>query len=495
MTPIKRRVLLVLAGLAVLVFGLALLARQTLTGLAVSTLLQLSGASEIKFTVTQASPWQVVVEDIGFQVRTQGFSARRVSIARPHWWSPTLGVVRVEGARVPVTIDGSDTNPIQWATYQNGQAKVAPAQMPMDELSIDGRLVVRAAALPEQELTVKLSARLADHNIWTGQLQADGPGLGVKGEGSYDPAKNELRFKLPAVDLELKPWQGFVRRVVPLPGGVWALEGKLTGSAEGRLAGKEFAATARVQLRAGRATNTERAVAIEDVEADLEFTDLDKLVTKPGTLRAREIKVGQLVLHGLEAEVALGGSNQIAVSRLTFQTLGGQVTTEPFKFYPSQRELEAVVLADGVDVEAVMALTQDLPARVRGRVDGRFPLRIDDSGLRLGTGWLQIKPGVYAEIQFNANGLLTRGASPSNPGYAVLKKVEAGLLKLKLSELRLDIRPPDAPPGRSATLHLVGEPVDPDVKAPVVLDLHVNGPLEKLLNLGLDSRVNFGSKP
>lgn len=142
-----------------------------------------------------------------------------------------------------------------------------------------------------------------------------------------------------------------------------------------------------------------------------------------------------------------------------------------------------------------MALTKDLPAKAVGRVNGRFPIRIDDSGLRLGTGWLELKPGVYAEIQFNANGLLTGGASPSSPSYAVLKKVESGLLKLKITEMRLDIRPPGAPPGRSAQLHLAGEPVDPNVKAPVILDLNVNGPLERLINLGLDSRVSFGSKP
>ena len=124
-----------------------------------------------------------------------------------------------------------------------------------------------------------------------------------------------------------------------------------------------------------------------------------------------------------------------------------------------------------------------------------LPLRIDAAGLRLGTGWLQLKPGVHAEIQFNTSGLLTRGVSPGNPSYAVLKKVESGLLKLKINELRLDIRPPNAPPGRSAQLHIAGEPVDPDVKAPVVLDLNVNGPLEQLINLGLDSRVSFGSKP
>jgi hypothetical protein len=171
------------------------------------------------------------------------------------------------------------------------------------------------------------------------------------------------------------------------------------------------------------------------------------------------------------------------------------VSAERFILVPSQSRLEAVLLVDGINVEEVLALTKDLPARATGRVSGRFPMRIDQSGLQFGTGWLGLKPGVYAEIQFNAKGLLTGGMSPNSPGYAVLEKVESGLLKLKVSELRLDIRPPNSPPGRSAQLHLAGEPVDPTVKAPVTLDLNVNGPIEKLLNMGMDSRLSFGAKP
>jgi hypothetical protein len=437
----------------------------------------------------------VVVEDIGYSVRTQGFAATRVTFTRAPGWTPTLGTVRVEGASAPVTVDGSDTYPFAWSTYQNGQAKVQPWQAPLEELTLDGRLVVKAAAVPAQEVAVKLDARLAPGNIWTGHVQADGPGLSVSGEGSYDVAKDEVIFKLPAVALELKAWQEFVRRIVLIPGGAWELEGKFTGNAEGRLAGKKLTTTGTVHLREGRASNAALAVTAEGIAADLEFTDFARFTTKPGALRIREVRTGQLVLQDLNFAFAFEGTNKLVVSQAALKALGGTVMAEPFNYFLSLRELETAVQVEGIDIAQVMALTKDLPAKAQGHVNGRIPLRIDDSGLRFGSGWLQLKPGVYAEIQLNANGLLTGGASPSSPSYAVLKKVESGLLKLKINELRLDIRPPDAPPGRSAQLHIAGEPVDPDVKAPVILDLNVNGPLERLINLGLDSRVSFGSKP
>ncbi len=489
-----RRLLLPAAGLLLVAVAVLLVFRLTMAGMMVNLLLKSSGASQVSFKIVQAAPWRVVVEDLNFQVRTQSFAARRVTVDRRNWWRLSLGSVRVEQAMVPVTIDGSDTNPWSWASYQNG-GPVQPWLAPVDDLAVDGRLVVKAAALPDQTVGIKFAARQTGKKAWEGFVQADGPGLSVRGEGSYDLGKDDLVFKVPDAELDLKKWQNFVRRLVLLPGGAWEIEGQFTGQGEGRLVGKKLTTSGSLQLRKGRASNAALAVVAEGIEASLEFTDLAQFVTKPGTLHIRELRTGQLTLREVDAGLALGGPDKIIVHRASFQALGGTVAVEPCNYFPSQRELETVVLVDGINIEEVMALTQDLPARATGRVNGRFPLRIDGSGLRLGTGWLQLKPGVYAEMQFKASGLLTRGAPASSPGYAVLKKIEAGLLKLKITEMRLDIRPPNAPPGRSAQLHIAGEPVDPDVKAPVVLDLNVNGPLEKLINLGLDSRLSFGTKP
>ena len=142
-----------------------------------------------------------------------------------------------------------------------------------------------------------------------------------------------------------------------------------------------------------------------------------------------------------------------------------------------------------------MALTQNLPAKASGRVSGRLPVQVDGSGLRLGTGWLALKPGAAAELQLSADGLLTAGKGANSPDYAVLKRIETGLLKMKIGEMRLEVRPLNAPPGCSARLHLQGESVDPaEVNVPVTLDLKINGSLERFLNLGPAPRTGPGVK-
>ena len=461
----KRRLFLGAGGLSLATLLMLLLARLKITGLVVSALLHLGGASEINLSVTQASPWRVVVAGLRFHVRSQAFSARRVTITRRHWWTPSLGAVQVEQARVPVTIDGSDTNALNWVTYQNSRAKVQPWQIPLDELAVDGELVVQAAALPAQVLTGKIAARLSPGKTWEFRVRADGPGLAGQAEGSYDVAGDDLTFKVPDMALDLKTWQNFVQRLILLPGGPWELAGQLTGRVEGRMLQKKITATGAVQWREGKAASRQRAILGEGIEAHLEFTGLAPISTKPGNLRIRELRTGRLVLRGLESGLALRGANKIAVSHASFQALGGTVAMEPFDYFPALRELETAVRVDGASLVEVMELTRDLPAMVTGRLNGRFPIRVDDRGLRFGPGSLELKPGVPARLEFTAG----------------------NRRKLQLTELHLAIRPPGAPPGCSAQLHLVGVPEDREGIAPIVLDVNVTGPLERYLHLDLES--------
>ncbi len=486
-TVTKKRLLIGAGALFLVLLVVGLAARLFLTGLAVGALLKGSGAAEIKYHVVQASLWRVVVEDAGFLLHLQTFAAKRVTLARAHWWTPSLGTLRVEQARLTMQVD-------EFAKQEPAGAPAAlPKSLPFEEISIDGQVVVQAAGLPDQTLTAKIEAHPAAPGAWEGSAQVDGPGLGLRASVRLEQTNGELAFTVPEMSLDLKPWHGFLQYLAPLPAGDWEFEGKFSGSAEGRLAGGKFTAGGKVRLREGRAVQAAKAFTAEGIEADLEFSDFSAFTTRPGTLRVRELRTGQLTMRDLAAELALEGTDRIAVMQVSLQALGGKASAEPFRYVPSRAELDAVLLVDGISIEEVMALTKDLPAKATGRVNGRFPVHLDSAGLRLGTGWLELKPGAYAELQLTAEGLLTGGAAPNSPSYAVLKKIESGLLKLKISELRLDIRPTNAPEGRSAQLHIAGEPVDPELKAPVTLDLNVNGPLEKLLNMGLDSRLSIGT--
>lgn len=488
-----------LGGGAVLciLLSVAVVVRLSLATLALGFGLQKAGASGVTLNVTEFSPWRVVVENVGFLFQSQTFSAQRVSMERNHWWSSSLGKIRVEQARLPVDVAQLAAKTRTPSAPENTSSTATlPEKLPFEELSIDGRIVLQADGSPEQALIVKLAARQIAEEQWSAQAHMDGPGMGLVASGTFDLGKQQAEFSVPTLTLDLKPLRGFVQQVMPLPEmGDWEVEGRLDGHLAGKFRDGTLDLTGNAQVRDGRLSNSPLAVVAEGVEIDVEFTDLPKLYTKPGAIRVRELRVKDFPLRDISAQVALAGIDKLSIAQLKLTALGGTVTAEPFDYAPASDKLNAVVNVDGISVEEVMAMTKDLPAKAKGRVNGRFPINLDGDGFHLGTGWLELMPGVNAEVAFSAAGLLTAGTSPKSPSYGVLQRIESGLLTLGISELRLDIHPPDAPPGRSATLHLAGAPIDPTVKAPVVLDLNVNGPLEKLLKLGLDSRLKVGSKP
>ena len=470
----NRRRYLVAAGTLALMAILGLwLARVAVAGLAFEALLRLVGASEIKCRVVSASPWRVVAEDVDFQIRARLFAARRITFTRQHWWSPSLGTLRIEHASTRITVDDSDTDPLHWSTYHNGTAAIAPAQLPFEEISLEGEVVVGAAALTDRVLSLTFHAHPGESGRWSGQIAVTGPGLECKGAGSYDRGKDELTFQLPEVSLDLREWRGFIQRVVLLPGGAWEMEGRLDGNAAGRITGRKLVAHGKVRLRDGRVRYPQRDIDAAGVEADLEFTDLDKFRTAPGVVRVRELRTGQLSCRDIMAELAFAGPNKIAVSGISLNTLGGRATAEPFSYYLDQREIGAVVRLDGADLAALMALTRDVPARVTGRVDGRLPLEIDGSGLRLGTGWLALSVGIPAWLQVG----------------------RTGHRNLRLQELRLEIRPRGLPGGYSAHLHLAREADETPGGALVTVDVDIKGPLEKFVDLGMDSSGHFRVRP
>lgn len=487
-----------LPGLALLAAGILLAtlvwARIPLTGWIVGRALNSAGAMEPRFNVVRVSPWHVVLEDLGFVVRQQPLAAKRVTIDRRHWWMASLGQVQVEGAQVPLKLDQ-----LPGAKPADGAPPPLLAtpdlKVPIEEISVDGQIVLQATKQPEQPLRVKFTARRAAAERWLARADVAGPGVRFQAEASYDQPTGDIEFQAKAIDLEVRPWRTFAENLLSVELASWEVDGRVTGDLHGRWAGGRLQSSGQLRLRDGRIARGPQELTAEGLEADIAVADLSAGSTGTSQLRVGSLKVGKIEARELAAEFVLREATRLEVRSVSLQTLGGTASTEPFTYVFGKTEVDAVLSVDGIDVAQVMALTEELPAKATGRVSGRVPVHFDASGLRLGTGWLGLKPGSNAEIEFNARGLLTGGSSPSSPSYAVLQKIEAGLLRLNVRELRLDIRPPGAAAGRSAQLHIAGEPVDPEVKAPVTLDLNVNGPLESLLNLGLKSRISLGTKP
>lgn len=455
-----------------------LLLRPWLGGYAIRTALGMTGATAIKFRTVEAVPSRVVVEDLAFRLKSQAFAARRLTLERPRWWRFSLGKVRVEGARLTFTVDGSDTSPWAWSTYEGAAEPVEPMSLPVESLELEGELLVRAAGLRDQRMHVKLAGAPQGVKDWVGTLTADGPGIQLAGGGTLLGWGTELDFQVHSAELDLKIWQGFIQRNLILPGGPWDMGGQLTGVAEGQVTAKRFAATARVSLRDGRMKARAHDIAAEGVEAEVVFSDLWKLRTKTGVLRLKELRVGRLPLSEVTADFGLWGAQSVTVNAAAFSTLGGRVEVGPFKYFLNQQEVAATLNLEDIDLARLLELTNGVVGKVTGRVDGSLPLRIHADGVRITLGYLALRGG-GAELECNAATLLRSGATLSTESIATLKAAGTGLMRMKLREFRLDVRPPDVPLGTSARLRLAGE----TLTGPLSLDYNINGAIENYLRL------------
>ncbi|HVU15640.1 MAG TPA: YdbH domain-containing protein [Candidatus Didemnitutus sp.] len=493
----RASILLVSSIVAGLVLGWLL--RYQLTAFAVRSGLERAGAGDIEFTIIGVSPWSVEVANLGFRIRNQSFAADRVSIARAHWWQSNLGTILISGAKIPLIVDGSDLNPRAWPSYSGTDALTGPPVLPADHFSIDGVITVKAADVADREVQLHLDATLmhpvdapvADKN-WMGHVRLVADGLEVAADGNLAPS-GRGEFHTTALAVDLKSWQEIIQRLGVIPGGPWQVDGKGSGSLVGTWQDRKWTLSGSVHLAGLDVRNDARNVAVLGASADFAVLDFLKFRTQPGTIQVRELRAGDFSASDLSFQITFANVNTLQVAQAKLSTLGGSLSAEPFTYQLNKNELDATVVADGLDVEQILSLSKNLSGAAVGRVGGRLPLRIDSAGVRFGTGWLALKPGLRAEVTLRSAGLLTTGVATSSPSYAVLKKIETGLTRLKVSEMRLDVRPPNAPPGRTAELHLVGEPVDPNLKAPITLDLNVNGPVEQLINLSLDRRVRLGT--
>jgi len=470
---------LVWIAAAVLVLAVAFLViRPWMGGYAIRAALGMAGATDIKFRTIAARPTRVEVEDLEFRLQTHVFAARRLTLDRARWWRFTLGQVQVQGARVTLTIDGSDTNPWVWSTYQAEATPAEPLSLPVESLVLDGEVTVRAALQPDQRLVVKLEGAPKGKSDWVGTLVVDGPGFKLAGGGTLAGWGTQLDFQVHSAELDLKTWQGFIQRNLLLPGGPWQLGGRLTGVAEGQVTARRFAATARVSLRDGRMQAGTQDVEAKGAEVELEFSDLWKFRTKSGVLRLQELRIGRLPLTEVTADFGLWGEQTLTVNGAAFRALGGQVEVAPFKYFLNQREVSSTLQVAGLDLAKLLEMTPGVAVEAGGRVSGTLPLTIRPEGVRLATGNLVLQPGA-AELTCSVTTLLRSGATFTDDSLAVLKTTGTKPLRLRLNELRLDIRQPELPLGCSAQVHVAGLSED----GPVAFDYNINGAIEKYLNI------------
>ena len=221
------------------------------------------------------------------------------------------------------------------------------------------------------------------------------------------------------------------------------------------------------------------------------------------------LRTGELVVTGpdtlarvaVELNAAGEGTWRLADGRISLKPwLNGKFTTGAITV-TGEGTLQGAELAGmvtltlrDVDLGELVLLADAEHKYVRsakGRVEGRVRLRLGTDSPFSHDGELRLAKDSKAVVLLTPSpGLLTSYVPEQvRKLYPGIEAIELGRTALEAGVLRLKLTPAGDAAGRSAVLRIEGHPVDPQIIAPLELDVNISGPVESLLRKALDSRL------
>jgi len=147
---------------------------------------------------------------------------------------------------------------------------------------------------------------------------------------------------------------------------------------------------------------------------------------------------------------------------------------------------EFVVYADRIDLGEALMMVMPFKGRMEGVLFGRFPVGIKEGHVRLAPGFLYSLPGQGGSLRLEDSEQMRALLERSGIKGDVQKPLAQALSDLDFNMLKLDLEPRADGEG-TLRIKLVGKSNDKAWPAPVDLNLNLHGPLEKLVNMGLDA--------
>lgn len=334
-------------------------------------------------------------------------------------------------------------------------------------------------------------------------LAADGAGAKIRAEIDLDLAGRAGTWKITQADLEAAKWSGILAKWSPQTGPGWAVAGELSVTGSGTFsAGGGLVGELVVKLRNGTLGDASAGWRLEGISLDGRFA-IDQTAgsirsVTPATVNVRVIATKRFGARNLTIDGFLQGLRTFAVHAARVEIAGGTMVSAPCAVELQPVRIVTDVTFNRIGLQDVAALVPGLVASARGRVDGQMHLTWTAvGGFEIGSGTLTMQHDEWAEVRLMPSpGLITGNLPPKVlQFYPGLGDLETGKIPLKPEILEVSFTPQGDAEGRTASIHLAGGPVDPNLRAPVDLVINVRGPLESLIKFGTSSRMHFGGKP
>jgi len=340
------------------------------------------------------------------------------------------------------------------------------------------------------------------------------PGLAIVVELSVPANSEVMNWRILDGEIDLTRWWRPISTragLAEFPSDL-IVSGALHVTGDGTLLDKQISGQVEATIVGGSASSSAQKWSVADLDLETRLMiSPENLLVQSLELRSGEASVVGIALRNILVAAEGDDRHRLKIISASVNMLGGRIALQPFTLDPGKLEIDTMAELEGVALSSIADFVpqtlHDASGQLKGRVAVRWNAKL---GTRPGGGSLTLAATSPASLRLAATpgfltqhtteriqwlpdfmGPIARWLAVENPAYDTLRQIEMGDLPLQVEKLIVDLYP-DGPNGtRSALVEVVARPVAGTAVGKVSFTLNVSGPLDEVLRLGSDERVNM----
>ena len=300
-----------------------------------------------------------------------------------------------------------------------------------------------------------------------------------------DPGRVTLHAQIPDVRLTGQDALGSWIRTFD---DTLAAEGRCSAEMELRRVDSDLHLHGKFAIAEGRFTR--QGVKVSGLRAEVPFEFRNGFRTCRAPVVAFErMEAGRFLLNKGELLFQLT-PEELFIERVRVDFCKGQLNTYSIHLNLKQPTTDLIVYADRVDLGETLMMVTPLTGKIEGVLYGRFPVKIADKKIQLSPGFLYSLPGQGGTFRLDDVRKIEPWLAQAGIQSEIQRPLAKALGNMDFSTLRMELETPPDKGEAVLRLKIAGKSNDKEWPAPVDLNLNLHGPLEKVLNMG----INFSQK-
>ena len=300
-----------------------------------------------------------------------------------------------------------------------------------------------------------------------------------------DPGRVTLHAQIP--DVRLSGQDAMVSWIKTFDDTLTA-EGRCSAEMELRRIDSGLYLHGKIAIAEGRLIR--QGVKVSGLRAEVPFEFRNGFRTCQAPVVAFErIDAGRFVVNKGEVLFQLT-PEELFIERARVDFCKGQLNTYSIHLNLKQPNTDLIVYADRVDLGETLMMMTPLTGKIEGVLYGRFPVKIADKKIHLSPGFLYSLPGQGGTFRLDDVRQIEPWLAQAGIQSEIQRPLSKALGNMDFSTLRMELETPPDKGEAVLRLKIAGKSNDKEWPAPVDLNLNLHGPLEKVLNMG----INFSQK-